>query len=526
MDPTTRQPFPNDDNSSGPSEERVSSHAGSPGPANPQPAPHLDPVAPLATMFRSLNIDRDASQIPPEILRDLMAAIARWDAIERAGPGNPRGLSPSTGAPTPLTEPETGRLPLPVPPHQNPNPPTGTHTNPLPPQPSAVPRPYAVDNITTDRDALPYIHSTSRIDVNKMLTEAERRIGLFEGATPPRPTYFPPLDPQYQTNLTNLIKHRLLEVRHGRFSGIARDYDNWAEKISDHWAGRQQTWPSFVLPEDLKIAETAELLDDQKRKAWVRIRKMPITDKGKLFTLREYLIYFRTYWGQRRDTNMEEGDWVNLRQTGSAQAFIRTVRQKASELNPPAEMREVVRVIYGGLKKDILNAMAGFPNAPDAHTATEEWLDWIIKLDQATYTSSRQRGRLNAVGTEDDDDDSSDTDPDTDTDDNDDLPADVVNAIRVLKNRGKRSNPKKTKKNKGKSRKRTEGRHGSSRSRSPSPEKTRKCYYCQEPGHFARNCSKKKEDKRKKQKEKEKKEKKDAKKKDPSSDDSSSSSKN
>jgi hypothetical protein len=385
---------------------------------------------------------------------------------------------------------------------------------------------FTTDNTITDRDALPHIHSADRIDINKMLTEAERRIGLFEAATPPRPMYFPPLDPQYPANMTNLTKLRLLEVKHGSYSGNARDYDNWAERIADHWAKCQRNWPNLVFPEDLKITETAGLLDDERRKAWMRIQKLPITDKGKLFTLREYLIYFRTYWGQRKDANTEGGDWVTLRQTGSAQAFIRTVRQKASELNPPAETREVVRVIYAGLKKELLKAVQSFPNAPDAHAATEEWLDWIIKLDQATYTYSRQRGRLNAVGTDDDNDDNSTSD--TDADDNDDLSSDVVNAIRVLKNRGKRPNPRKTKKKnkEGKSRKRTGGRRGSSRSRSPSPEKARKCYYCQEPGHFARNCPKKKEDKKRKEKEKKEKEKKNTKKKDSSSSYDSSSSKN
>ena len=58
---------------------------------------------------------------------------------------------------------------------------------PLNPLPLRSTSPLGAGNIITDRDALPYIHSEDRINVNKMLTGAERRIGLFEGATPPIP---------------------------------------------------------------------------------------------------------------------------------------------------------------------------------------------------------------------------------------------------------------------------------------------------------------------------------------------------
>jgi hypothetical protein len=372
-------------------------------------------------------------------------------------------------------------------------------------------------------EALRYVHSTERVDVCKLLTEEERRIRLFEKATPPKPTYFPPTDPQYPNNLAYLIKNRLLEIKNGKFSGHAKDYDDWAEKVADHWGTRHRDWPTFTLPESVKISQTGEYLDDQKRKAWTRVRDLPASDRGKLFTLREYLIYFRTYWGQRRDTEKEQEDWVNLKQTGSAQAFIRIVRQKASELNPPAETREIVRVIYGGLKRDVRKAMQRYPKLtrPDAHTATEEWLDWIVNLDQATYTHSR-RDRLNAVET-----DTSSTSSDSDGTDEDDY-AETFNAIRnVLKKSRKRSDKKITKKKKGEQRKRSRRRNSSdARSPSPSTEKVRKCWYCDEPGHFARNCRKKKADKEKENKEKEKEGKKDKKKRKDSTSSADSSSKN
>ena len=473
-------------------------------------------MASLTSVFRNLNLEADLKAAPAELQYELVAALTKLQAIKQTSSEAPQGLSPAgaatplTGQATPSTELRTGKQP---PPNSN---------SPIHPPPPEAISPLFAGNVNTDQAALPYIHSIDRIDVNKMLTEAERRIGLFEGATPSRPTYFPPLDPQYRIEVTKLIKHRLLEVKHGKFSGSTRDYDNWADKIADHWADRQQTWPSLILPEDLKIAATAELLDDQRRKAWVQIRKKPISDKGKLFTLREYLTYFRTYWGQRKDNVIERGDWVTLKQTGSAQAFIRTVRQKATELNPPAERHEIVGVIQGGLKRELKKALATQARTPDAYTSTEEWLDWVIKVDQALYTPPSQRDRLNAVDT-----DNIDEDPPsaaTNSDDEDNNITDALNVIHsALKHRGKRSDKKKSKKDKGKSRKRSKRRSSSSRSRSPSPEETRTCYYCQEPGHLARNCPKKKEDKEKKQKEKERKDKKKKKAKKDSSDSDSGS---
>lgn len=521
MEPSvTRPPFPNDGDVSSTSTEQTNHPRpmSLPGATDPQTAPVSD-VTSLATLFRSLNLERDPGQMPPEIQQEIVAALARWDSMERAHLEVPRPQPSTTGASTPPSghgTPIPGRQPPRMPPPPRPI------LNPHP-QPGVTPSSLVTDKPVIDIDVLPYVHSVDRIDVNKMLTEAERRIGLFEKATPSRPTYFPPPDPQYQINFAYLTKNRVLDIKHGKFSGNAKDYDDWAEKIADHWATRHRTWSNYVLPEELKISETAEQLDDQKRKTWNRMRNLPISDKGKLFTLREYLIYFRTYWGQRKDTITEHGVWVSLKQTGSAQAFIRTVRQKALELNPPAEMREIVRVISGGLKKEILKAVAQQPNAPDAYTATEEWLDWIIKLDQAAYTHSRPRDRFNAVDTDPDDQPSP-----SDTDDEDDDDTELVNAVRgLLKTRGKRSGKNnKTKRNKGKPRKRSRRRSASSRSRSTSPEETRKCYYCQEPGHLVRNCHKRKKDeKEKKQKEKEEKEKKGKKKKDSSDSDSSSSKK-
>ena len=117
-----------------------------------------------------------------------MATFARWDALERAHLGVPRGQSSLIGAATPLTEQAT--------PPSNPptNLPHDLTPNPLPPYQSATTSLLSTSNTITDRDALPYIHNTDRIDVNRMLTDAKRRIELFKEATPPRSIYFPLVD--------------------------------------------------------------------------------------------------------------------------------------------------------------------------------------------------------------------------------------------------------------------------------------------------------------------------------------------
>lgn len=299
-----------------------------------------------------------------------------------------------------------------------------------------------------------------------------------------------------------------MDLKNGKFSGNPREYDDWAEKIASHWASRHRNWPGQVFPEDLKISQTADYLDDAKRKTWTRMQELTISDKEKLFTMREYLIYFRTYWGQKRDTEKEQEEWMALKQTGSAQSFIRLVRQRASELTPQPEMTEIIRVIVAGLKKDVRRAMSQHPKSsrPNAQTATIEWMDWIIDLDQANYTRPR-RDRLNAAGTNDEHSSSS---SDADNSD-DDLSETTLNAIRgALKNRRKRSDkPTKNKKGNSRARNRRRDDSGKSRSRSRSPEKQPKCWYCEKRGHISRNCLKKKADKEKEEKEKEKKEQKD-----------------
>jgi hypothetical protein len=190
MNPETRPPFPNDDDSSGPIEQRGPSRPISL-PGGPPGAPGTDTEGTLADMMRALNINGDSRGLPPDLLREILSVMATWESRQRTGLRPPQELS-TAGSATPLTERSSAEAqpptnvtgPIPNPPlSQTPNPPTHVGNGPDLP----------LYNLA-EMEALRYVHSTERVDVCKLLTEEERRVRLFEKATPPKPTYFPPTD--------------------------------------------------------------------------------------------------------------------------------------------------------------------------------------------------------------------------------------------------------------------------------------------------------------------------------------------
>ena len=124
--------------------------------------------------------------------------------------------------------------------------------------------------------------------------ESERALKLFKGAMPANPLYLPHPDPQSQANLLHLIKNRIFTIRNRTFSGQAKNYDVWAGNIASHFKTLHRIWPGYDFPEEVKIHKVAGYLDEQKREMWRDIGALPISDKGRLFTLREYLIYLHT----------------------------------------------------------------------------------------------------------------------------------------------------------------------------------------------------------------------------------------